>query len=78
MAFVNLEDILVASSSLEQQHWDAEEIFATSPQLGQSSTGRSVSYPPMVHFLGYHITAKGIMPLQHKVSATQTTRSQRQ
>ncbi len=46
MAFVNLEDIIGVSLSLEQHQQDVEEVFCNLRSAGWSST---------VQFLGHHV-----------------------
>ena len=70
MVFVYLDDIIIASSSMEDHQRDVEEVFrrlrAASLVINREKCEFAV---PEVQFLGHHVTAEGIQPLQEKVTA---------
>ena len=74
--FVYIDDILVASSSVEEHLEDLENVFKT---LSENSLvvqrSKCVLGATSLEFLGYHVDATGIAPLPDRVAAIRLSRS---
>ena len=72
--FVYIDDILVASSSMEEHLADLESVFATLSANGLViQRSKCVLGVPSLEFLGYQVDATGISPLPHRVEAIRAT-----
>jgi transposase InsO family protein len=72
MVFVYLDDIIVASISMEQHQLHVEEVFRRLRSAGLVINKEKCEFAvPEVQFLGHHVTAGGILPLPEKVVAIQ-------
>ncbi len=70
--FVYLDDIIVASKSLEQHEKIVEEVFCPLRSAGLVINGKKCKFAVWeVQFLGHHLTIEGIMPLPDRVAAIQ-------
>ncbi len=71
--FIYLDDITVASKSMEQHQKDVEEVFCHLRTAGLVINGEKCEFAvPEVQFLGHHVTAEGIRPpLPDRVAAIQ-------
>jgi hypothetical protein len=70
--FVYLDDIIVASKTLEQHEKDVEEVFRRLRSAGLVINGEKCEFAVReVQFLGHHVTEEGIRPLPDRVAAVQ-------
>jgi hypothetical protein len=70
--FVYLDDIIVASKSLEQHEKDVEEVFRCLRSDGLVINGEKCEFAVREdQFLGHHVTEEGIRPLPDRVAAVQ-------
>ena len=68
--FVYLDDILVASNTVEEHHIHLEEVLKRLQQHGLVlHLEKCVFFASSVDFLGQHVTAEGIRPLETRVAA---------
>ena len=68
--FVYLDDILVASNTVEEHHIHLEEVFKRLQQHGLVlHLEKCVFFASSVEFLGQHVSAEGIRPLGARVAA---------
>ena len=68
--FVYLDDVLVASPSPMQHERDLRQLFAALRQFGLVlNVEKCIFGVPEIEFLGHTVTAKGVRPLQCKVTA---------
>lgn len=68
--FVLLDDLLVASSDLQEHLQHLEEVFRRLEQNGLTLNPEKCEFgQPEIDFLGYHITPEGIKPQTCKVEA---------
>ena len=68
--FVYLDDVLVASASPEQHEQHLRQLFATLRQFGLVLDVAKCTFGVKeLEFLGHSVSAKGIWPLQSKVTA---------
>ena len=71
--FVYLDDILVASNTVEEHHIHLEEVFKRLQQHGLVlHLEKCVFFASSVEFLGQHVSAEGIRPLEARVAAIAT------
>ena len=74
--FVYIDDILVASSSVEEHLEDLENVFKTLSENGLVvQRSKCVLGATSLEFLGYHVDATGIAPLPDRVAAIRLSRS---
>ena len=72
--FVYIDDILVASETLEQHLQDLELVFKTLAENGMVvQRPKCVLGKPSLEFLGYQVDASGISPLKDRVAAIEQT-----
>ena len=72
--FVYIDDILVASASMEEHLADLEAVFTTLSANGLVvQRSKCVLGVPSLEFLGYHVDHTGIKPLPHRVEAIRAT-----
>ena len=72
--FVYIDDILIASESLEQHLEDLDVVFKTLAANGMVvQRAKCVLGQPSLEFLGYQVTKDGIAPLQDRVVAIKAT-----
>jgi hypothetical protein len=70
--FIYLDDIVVASKSMEQHQKDVEEVFCCLWTAGLVINKEMCEFAVAeVQFLGHHVTAEGIPPLPDRVKAVQ-------
>jgi hypothetical protein len=70
--FVYLDDIIVASKSMEQHQKDVEEVFRCLLTAGLVINEEKCEFEvPEVQFLGHHISAEGTRPILDRVRAVQ-------
>jgi hypothetical protein len=70
--FVYLDDIIVASKSLEQHEKDVEDVFCRLRSPGLVINGEKCKFAVReVQFLGHHVTVEWIWPLPDRVAAVQ-------
>jgi hypothetical protein len=68
--FVYLDDIIVASKSLEQHQKDVEDVLCRLWSAGLVINEEKCKFAvPEVLFLAHHVTAEGIKPLPDRVAA---------
>jgi hypothetical protein len=67
--FVYLDEIIVASKSLEQHEKYVEEVFRCLRSFGLVINGEKCKFA--IQFLGHHVTAEGIQPLPYRVATVQ-------
>jgi hypothetical protein len=71
-AFVYFDDIIIASSSMEQHQWDVEEVFRLLQAAGLVINFEKCTFAiPEVDFLGHRVSASGFAPLPSRVAAIQ-------
>ena len=72
--YVYIDDILVASESVEQHLADLEQVFKTLSANGMViQRSKCVLGVPSLEFLGYKVDDKGITPLPDRVEAIRAT-----
>ncbi len=70
--FIYLDDIIVASKSLEHHEKDVEEVFRHLLSAGLVINGEKCKFAVgEFQFLGHHVMAEGIRPLLDRVTALQ-------
>jgi RNase H-like domain found in reverse transcriptase/Reverse transcriptase (RNA-dependent DNA polymerase)/Integrase zinc binding domain len=70
--FVYLDDVLVASSTMEEHLEQLEVVFSRLREAGLLlNREKCVFGQPVVEFLGHRVSAAGVAPLQSKVQAVQ-------
>jgi hypothetical protein len=71
-AFVYLDDIIIASPSMEQHQLDVEEVFQRLQAAGLVINFEKCTFAvPEVDFLGHRVSASGFAPLPSRVAAIQ-------
>ncbi len=71
-AFVYLDDIIIASPSMEQHQRDVEEVFQRLQAAGLVINFEKCTFAvPEVNFLGHRVSASGFAPLPSRVAAIQ-------
>jgi len=71
-AFVYLDDIIIASPSMEQHQRDVEEVFRWLQAAGLVINFEKCTFAvPEVDFLGHRVSASGFAPLPSRVAAIQ-------
>jgi hypothetical protein len=71
-AFVYLDDIIIASPSMEQHQQDVEEVFRRLQVAGLVINFEKCTFAvPEVDFLGHRVSASGFAPLPSRVAAIQ-------
>jgi hypothetical protein len=71
-AFVYLDDIIIASPSIEQHRQDVEEVFRRLQAAGLVINLEKCTFSvPEVDFLGHRVSASGFAPLPSRVAAIQ-------
>jgi transposase InsO family protein len=69
-AFAYLDDVLIASPSLQQHKEDVRDVFSRLESAGLVLNGEKCVFAvPALDFLGHHVTAAGITPLAGSVEA---------
>ena len=72
--YVYIDDILIASETLEQHLQDIETVFKRLAENGLViQRSKCVLGKPSLEFLGYHVNEEGITPLPDKVHAIRAT-----
>ena len=72
--YVYIDDILIASETLQQHLQDLETVFKSLSENGLViQRSKCVLGKPSLEFLGYHVDEQGITPLPDKVQAIRTT-----
>jgi hypothetical protein len=72
-AFVYLDDIIIASPSMEQHQQDVEEVFQRlQADVLVINFEKCTFAVPEVDFLGHRVSASGFTPLPSRVAAIQT------